>query len=164
MVQIAHMTINKAKAPSHILFATLITWALSTTACKDMRTAATQTKELQQLKGLSSLIFSTFGNKFPAENLEEAISNAAFENKNEKEGSNYTLTRFKHPQTGEIRHVLYNRLHGNLSLEQKIMLASPWVYNNTRAVVLDDGAGRKIDEKNYQLLIQKKGTDMQPIK
>lgn len=164
MIQIAHMTIKKAKSPTHILFAALITWALSTTACKDMQTAATQTKEIQQLKGISIVIAYEFGNKFPTENLEEAISNVAFENNNEKEGLNYTLTRFTHPQTGEIRHVLYNRLHGKLSLEQKIMLASPWVYNNTRAVVLDDGAGLKIDEAQYQLLIQKKGTDMQPIK
>lgn len=125
-------------------------------------TVVQQSKELQQIQGLGIVIYAAFGNKFPAENLEETICAKLKGDQEEKDFQ--CPTRFKHPQTGEIRHVLYNRLHGNFSLEQKIMLASPWVYNNRRAVVLADGRGLKIDEKQYQLLIQKKGIDMQPIK
>ena len=116
---------------------------------------ASKIKSLQNLRRVHIVLYSKFGGDLllPDKPLEEIIV---------AEVGNTELTRIKNPATGEIRQVLYNHLTDFSS--GHIMLASPWVQDEERAVVYGDGRGELIPEEKYQQEIQKDEVEMRSLK
>jgi len=116
---------------------------------------ASQIKNLSQLKGLQICLYAEFGKlgSLPDRPLEEMIIAKLGTTK---------ITRFTHPETGEIRHVLYNQLTD--FGPRFILLASPWVHGGLRVVVYGDGRGEIIAEAKYQQEIQEEKVEMRSLK
>ena len=116
---------------------------------------ASKIKSLQNLRRVHIVLYSKFGGDLllPDKPLEEIIV---------AEVGNTELTRIKNPATGEIRQLLYNHLTDFSS--GHIMLASPWVQDEERAVVYGDGRGELIPEEKYQQEIQKDEVEMRSLK
>ena len=116
---------------------------------------ASQIKNLSQLKGLQIYLYAEFGKigSLPDRPLEEMIIAKLGTTK---------ITRFTHPETGEIRHVIYNQLTD--FGPEFILLASPWVHGGLRAVVYGDGRGEMIAEAKYQQEIQEEKVEMRSLK